>query len=183
MSGKDKKKMDAAPVNLESGFKPLIKGIDTHCFGCSPTNDVGLKMKFLAGADSVISHLNVPRHLCGWSNIVHGGIVSTILDEVMSWSTIHLLKRVVLTTSITVDFIKPVFAEMDITAHGRVLERINDREALMEGTLFNRDGEVCARSRGTFRLFTPEAARKFKLMSDEVLDDFEHFIRTSDTPA
>ncbi|GAB6096873.1 hypothetical protein JCM14469_31260 [Desulfatiferula olefinivorans] len=173
--------MNTAPLDSDTDFKPLIKRIDTHCFGCSPSNDVGLQMRFLAGADSVISRLNVPRHLCGWSNIVHGGIVSTILDEVMSWSTIHLLKRVVLTTSITVDFIKPVFAESDITAQGRVLERISDREALMEGVIFNRDGEVCARSRGTFRLFTPEAARKFKLMSDDVLDDFEHFISRPDT--
>lgn len=163
-------------------FKPLIKRIDTHCFGCSPTHASGLKMQFHAGNDSVISRLTVPGHLCGWSNIVHGGIVSTILDEIMSWSTIHLLKRVVLTTSITVDFIKPVFADMAITAQGKVIERISEREALMEGAIYDKDGEVCARSRGTFRLFTPEAARKFKLMSEDVLDDFENFICQSEEP-
>ncbi|MBU1169866.1 MAG: PaaI family thioesterase [Proteobacteria bacterium] len=164
--------------DLENDFKPLIKMTDTYCFGCSPSNEAGLKMRFHAGKDSVISRLNVPQHLCGWRHIVHGGIVSAILDETMSWSTIYLLKRVVLTTSITVDFIKPVFAAKAITSQGKVLERISEREAIMEGTIFDSEGEVCAKSRGTFRLFTPEAARKYSLMSPDILDDFENFIRT-----
>ena len=162
-------------------FTPLEKMTDTYCFGCSPTNKAGLQMKFLAGQDSVISKINVPLHLCGWKNIVHGGILATILDETMSWSTIYLLKRVVLTTTITVDFIKPVFAETQLTAQGKVFERINEREARMQAAIYNSDGELCTRSQGVFRLFTPEAARKLQLMSDDVLDDFEQFIKPSRT--
>lgn len=170
-------------INLEHNFKPLTKKTDTHCFGCSPTNVSGLKMRFHASEDSVISRLSVPSHLCGWHTIVHGGIVSTILDETMSWATIYLLKRVVLTTSITVDFIKPVIAEKEIYAQGKVFERLNEREAIMEGTLFNSDGEICSKSKGTFRLFTPDAAKALKLMSDDILDDFENFIRMNEDRA
>ena len=160
-------------------FKPLIKTMDTFCFGCSPTNPSGLKMKFLAGKDSVISKLSIPLHLCGWKNIVHGGILATVLDETMSWSSIYLLKKVILTTSITVEYIKPVFAETAIVSQGKVLERTSEREAVMKGAIYNGDGELCVKSQGTFRLFTPEAARKFKLMSEDILSDFESFIQSS----
>jgi uncharacterized protein (TIGR00369 family) len=169
---------DSPPLDLNE-FKPLVKTKDTYCFGCSPTNPSGLKMCFFAGENSVVSRLRVPLHLCGWKNIVHGGILATILDETMSWSTIHLLKRIVLTTSITVDYIKPVLAETDILSRGMVLERISEREAVMEGAIFNERNELCVKSKGIFRLFTPEAAKKLKLMSDDILDDFEQFIRTS----
>ena len=165
------------PLNIETDFKPLRKITDTQCFGCSPSNEAGLKMTFHAGKDSVVSRLKVPSHLCGWKNIVHGGILSTILDETMSWSTIYLLKRVVLTASISVDFIKPVIANACIFSQGKVIRRLNEREALMEGAIFDENGELCTTSRGTFRLFTPSAARKLKLMSNDVLDDFENFIR------
>lgn len=163
--------------DLEKNFRPLDKKTDTRCFGCSPSNDAGLKMKFHAGQDSVVSRLKVPLHLCGWKKIVHGGILATILDETMSWSTIYLLKRVVLTTSITVDFIKPVVADEWIFSQGKVHERINEREAIMDGAIFDGNGDVCTKSRGTFRLFTPEAAQKFNLMSKDIIDDFENFIR------
>ena len=166
--------------NLDTDFKPLYKKTDTLCFGCSPSNEAGLHMTFHAGNDTVVSKLSVPLHLCGWKNIVHGGILSTILDETMSWSTIYLLKRVVLTTSITVDFIKPVFADVWIFSKGNVKKRVSEREALIEGAIFNNDGELCTKATGTFRLFTPEDARKFKLMSPDVLDDFEHFIQIKD---
>lgn len=160
-------------------FKPLIKTMDTFCFGCSPTNPSGLNMKFLAGKDSVISKLSIPLHLCGWKNIVHGGILATVLDETMSWSSIYLLKRVILTTSITVDYIKPVFAETAVVSQGKILERISEREAFMKGAIYNSEGELCVKSQGTFRLFTPEAARKFRLMSEDILSDFESFIQSS----
>jgi len=168
--------MDAT-FNPHNDFKPLVKTLDTYCFGCSPTNKAGLQMKFQAGDDSVISKLSIPLHLCGWKNIVHGGILATILDETMSWSTIHLLKRVVLTTSITVDYIKPVFADTDIVSQGKVLERTSEREAIMQAAIYNHEGELCVKSQGTFRLFTPDAARKLKLMSDDILSDFEQFIQ------
>lgn len=164
-------------INLEKDFKPLIKEMDTFCFGCSPSNHAGLKMTFHAGKDSLVSRLKVPLHFCGWKNIVHGGILSTILDETMSWSAIYLLKRMVLTTRITVDFMKPAHAETWIMAQGKVLERSNEREVVMKGTIVNSEGELCSSATGTFRVFTLEAARKFKLMSPEILDNFDQFIR------
>jgi uncharacterized protein (TIGR00369 family) len=169
--------MNAPFYFSENDFKPLTKLLDTHCFGCSPSNQAGLKMTFMTGNDSVISRLQIPHHLCGWKNIVHGGILATILDETMSWSTIYLLKRVVLTTSITVDFIKPVFSDALITSQGKVHERKSEREAVITGVIYNSEGEICTKSTGTFRLFTPEAAKKMKLMGQDILDDFENFIK------
>jgi acyl-coenzyme A thioesterase PaaI-like protein len=50
--------------------------------------------------------LTVPEHLCGWSKMVHGGVVTTILDEIMSWSALYLLKKVIVTRTMTIEFIK-----------------------------------------------------------------------------
>jgi len=50
----------------------------------------------------VVSWLKVPDHLCGWSNLVHGGIISTMLDEAMGWAGLVILKKLVVSKSITV---------------------------------------------------------------------------------
>ena len=51
----------------------------------------------------------------------HGGIIATILDEVMSWTAIHLIKSIIVTRTMTVEFLKPVFIGRQLTADARVL--------------------------------------------------------------
>ena len=94
-----------------------------YCFGCSPVNPSGLQMKFSASRDTVFSNVTIPDHLCGWSNIAHGGVLTTILDEIMSWSALHFLKRITMTKSMNIEFIKPVYIQQSLKAEGRVLEK------------------------------------------------------------
>ena len=78
---------------LPENLKELPSGRNHNCFGCSPINPSGLRMRFFTDGKAVYSRLQVPAHLCGWSNIVHGGVLTTILDEIMSWAAIRLLQR------------------------------------------------------------------------------------------
>ena len=135
-------------------------------------------MKFFTDEQSLFSWVTVPDHLCGWDRLVHGGVISTILDEIMSWSAITLLKRIILTKSMKVDFIKPVFVGKELTVEGKMLERTSDRESLMAGFLYNETKELCAKSEGTFALFTPEAAIRMGIMDEEDVREFEHHFRT-----
>ena len=89
-------------IESRNGFRLLPTGENQTCFGCSPRNDSGLHMKFFINEnrDSVVSWLSVPDHLCGWSNIVHGGILSTMLDEAMGWAGLAILKRLIFSSEV-----------------------------------------------------------------------------------
>ena len=151
-----------------------IPNRDNHnCFGCSPVNDKGLMMRFFSDGETVFSNVIVPDHLCGWDKMVHGGVISTILDEVMSWGAIYLLKRLILTKNISVDFIKPVLIEEPLRAEGVLVEKISEREAVMEGLIYNSKGEICARSKGIFALFTLEAIKKMGIFNDDLIKNIE----------
>lgn len=159
-------------------LKPISNRQNHNCFGCSPTNEHGLKMNFFSNTSegTVVSEITVPDHLAGWNNLVHGGVTTTMLDEIMSWTVIYNMKTFMLTKSITVEFLKPVIIGTPLTVQGRVLSRVNEREAVAEGSIFSASGELLARSKGVFALFSIEAARKFGLMSEELLIDFERII-------
>ena len=146
---------------------------DHNCFGCSPVNTSGLQMRFYTNETAVYSNVTVPDHLCGWNNLVHGGVLSTILDEIMSWSALYLLKRVPMTKSMTVDFIKPVYIGRDLSVHGTVLEKTNEREALIEGRIMNEKEVCCARATGIFAVFSPAVAKRLRITDDESLKWFE----------
>jgi uncharacterized protein (TIGR00369 family) len=166
-------------IEDRNGFTPLPPGEYQTCFGCSPRNDAGLHMKFYLNEkkDSVVSWLTVPDHLCGWSNIVHGGIVSTMLDEAMGWAGLAILKRLIVSKNMTVDFIKPVFIGKEIKAEGHIGKINSEREAILEGCLYDDRNEICARSSSVVTLFSIETVKKMGVINQKMLEDLEVFIK------
>ena len=150
----------------------LPNSSEHYCFGCSPVNPSGLQMKFFANRDTVFSNVTIPDHLCGWSNIAHGGVLTTILDEIMSWAALHFLKRITMTKSMKIEFIQPVYIRNPLKAEGRVLEQTGKHEAVMEGILYNDKGVACAKSSATFAIFSPKVAKRFGIADEDSLNFF-----------
>jgi acyl-coenzyme A thioesterase PaaI-like protein len=147
------------------------------CFGCSPENPYGLRMTFYADEEALYSWVTPPEYLCGWKNIVHGGIQATILDEVMGWAAICLTKRIPLTKETTVSFQKPVLLDRgELLVESRVLQYSGEREVIMQGKIYQGDSEPCATAQGTFGLFTVEAMRRFNAMDEGCLVSFEKLL-------
>lgn len=60
---------------------------DHNCFGCGADNPWGLHLSFFAEPDgSVYSHWTPQVNHQGYDGMVHGGIISTVFDEVMAWA-------------------------------------------------------------------------------------------------
>ena len=160
--------------------RPLKNGRFHNCFGCSPRNDSGMGMAFYINQsrDSVLSWYSVPDHLCGWGEMVHGGIVSTMLDEAMGWACVSILGRLPLSKSIEVAFLKPLWVGKPIRVRGKVQEIKSDREAVMQGFIYDNRDEICAKAFSAVSLFTLEAIRKMGVMDEKVLDELERTMNT-----
>lgn len=62
----------------------LILDDDQMCFCCGPRNPIGLKLKFEETPEGRTRTVWTPRQEHqGFKDIVHGGLVATVLDEVM----------------------------------------------------------------------------------------------------
>ncbi len=147
-----------------------IPNVDKDCFGCGPENHHGLKMTFETNGEKVRSIVKVPDHLRGWNNILHGGALSTICDEIMAWAAIHLLNRFILTKTMTISFLKPVTTGSRLEAVGYVKNRIDERNAIMTGEIYNEKGLLCATSTGEFVLFTPDNFKKMNIIPNDRLE-------------
>jgi uncharacterized protein (TIGR00369 family) len=137
-------------------------------------------MRFLTDGAAVYSQLTVPQHLCGWSNIVHGGVLATVLDEIMSWSAIHLLKRIALTRTMTVEFVKPVQVGSALRAEGRVRETDGKNDAITEGVIYDPRGDACARATANFKVFSPAVARRLGIADEASIQWFERIFALGD---
>lgn len=61
-----------------------------YCFCCGEKNPLNLKMTFRYENDLLLSEVIIPREYQGFANVAHGGIVGTVLDEMMV--NYHLFK-------------------------------------------------------------------------------------------
>ena len=160
-------------IPKNEGYIQLPNRGNHNCFACSPANASGLQMMFYTNETAVTSNLTVPEHLCGWNNLVHGGVLSTILDEIMSWAAIYLLKRVPMTKSMSVDFLKPVYVCDPLRVEGTVSGKTGKHEALLEGRIYNEDDICCACATATFAVFSPAVAKRLSITDNESLKWFE----------
>ena len=156
-------------------FRPLTNFTsDRSCFGCGDANPSGLKMAFMTDGTTMVSELAVPEHLCGWSRLVHGGILATLMDEIMSWTAIQLLQRLILTRSMQIEFLRPVHVGVPLRLEGRIDRRVSPKEAEVTADLYIKEGmQHCVRSRGRFALFTGQAMRRMRIVDSATVEAFE----------
>jgi uncharacterized protein (TIGR00369 family) len=135
-------------------------------------------MKFFSDEQVVCSWLTMPEHVAGWNNVVHGGITSTILDEIMSWAGLYLLQQVTLTKNMTIEFIMALNVGDKIRAQGKVLEYDGKHNATIQGLIFNNQEKICARAIGNFNILSFKIAKRLGVVTDShVKDYFEPLIR------
>ena len=120
-----------------------------HCFACGELNEHGLQLQIHADSEGSWIETTLAPGFQGWDSVAHGGIVCTILDEVMAWSVIGRGTWAV-TARLSVAFRKPIPTGRPIRAEGRVLE-MHRRASRTEGIVLDAaTGQVLATAEGTF---------------------------------
>jgi len=56
------------------------------CFACSQENPIGLKLKPIQDGEKVTAEFTAGKFHQGWDNVIHGGILYTLLDEVTAYA-------------------------------------------------------------------------------------------------
>jgi acyl-coenzyme A thioesterase PaaI-like protein len=145
--------------SLQETFAP-----NGRCFGCGPANAAGLRIRSFAIADTADSHVVcefLPElHHEAFENVLNGGIIGTVLDCHMNWTTIHYLMRKrgldhappCVTAEFKVVLKRPTpIVTVHVDAH--VVSASGDR-AMIEASM-TVDGTVTAVGMGTFIAVKP----------------------------
>jgi uncharacterized protein (TIGR00369 family) len=137
-----------------------LKLIDDHfCFACGADNPDGLGLKFEYPEPGKCRAEFVPAaRFQGWKDVLHGGIVSTLLDEALA----HALGGAerggggsgAVTAELTVRFKRPVPIGKRTVLTGRVVA-VRGRVAEAEAEIADEQGNVLAQATG--KLMKPKA--------------------------
>jgi acyl-coenzyme A thioesterase PaaI-like protein len=108
---------------------------DNYCFVCGKNNPRGFKIevRYSEAELAAETELAIPREYQGWADVIHGGILSTLLDELMAHAVWHFAGPG-LTLSLEVRFHQPLKPDEPILVRG-VLHTKNGSRRLAEGEI------------------------------------------------
>jgi uncharacterized protein (TIGR00369 family) len=121
-------------ADLDEGF----------CFGCGINNPIGLKLKFTRDGEWLITSFTPDKTHQGWPGLLHGGILGTLLDEVMS-NAAYATGNTCLTASISIRLRQPVKVEVPLVISARIT-RHSKKIIETEGRICLKDGTIIAES-------------------------------------
>jgi uncharacterized protein (TIGR00369 family) len=144
-------------------INPFTKSEDYNCFGCSPRNPIGLQLEFREEGDWIVAEWFPTHDHEGWFNVLHGGIQTTLLDELGSWVVFIKMGTAGVTSKLEIKFIKPVHVDKGTVLIKARLKETRRNIALIEAFLYNAHGELCAESVMHYFAFSKEKAREMMM--------------------
>lgn len=121
----------------------------SRCVVCGEDNPRGLQVRFSdAGHGSVEATWQPTADWEGFQGVVHGGILSTVLDEAMSKAVVASGSRA-MTAELKIRYKKPVRTGDRLSIRGWVEDK-RKRRITTEATLLDVSGEERVHAWGTF---------------------------------
>ena len=151
---------------------PKLEG--RSCFACGTANPIGLNLSFYRQGEYICSDIALEKNYGGWENMAHGGIVSTLLDEVMSWTVIYFRRIFFVTRRMKIKYMRPVPLYKLLTVKGRMIEGKNRRLCMARGLIQDEDNNVLVKGEATFAILSD---KDLPLVPDKVKREMDSLFK------
>lgn len=142
----------------------------THsCFVCGESNASGLRLRFETDGRRVQTRFTVrPEHV-GFKGVMHGGLIATVLDEVMVWACAVGTRQFAYCAELTVRFLVPVQPGELVIIEAELAENRKNKVFHTQAVLRDETGVVRSRATGKYLPLKTEEAKE---MARDFIGDF-----------
>ncbi len=121
---------------------------DQMCFACGVENPFGLKLTFRQEGETYVTTFIASREYQGYQGLLHGGIMATLLDEVMARYVWQLLDAPAATARLEVRYRRPAPMGCPIEVRGWITRRHGRRAFATAAEARLADGTLLAEATG-----------------------------------
>ena len=149
------------------------------CFVCGAANPLGLKLRFETDGHRVQTRF-VPRpeHI-GFRDIIHGGLLATILDEIMVWVCAVRTRRFAFCAEMSVRYLRPVHPRVELQIQGELTADRRGKIFEAQAAVENSAGETLVIARGKY---IPVKASDLPPLLDELVGDWRWLLDPGQPP-
>ncbi len=131
-----------------------------NCFGCSPDNEFGLQLRFTDEGEYLTAQWEPQQHFQGYNNVLHGGIQSTLMDEIASWYVYAKMQTAGVTSRLEVRYRKTVYTDRGpVRLRARLIQKKRNLVDIAV-ELFDHEANVCATGVVQYFTFPEKVARE-----------------------
>lgn len=154
-------------VLSSKGFKPIplistfekVEGYE--CFGCKPSRSEGLLLEPKIDGNIVFDEIVFNNFFVGMNGLVHGGFLSMALDEIMGYAITLGKEKLSLTTSLKVQFLKPVKCNKKYLLKSFITDDSTNEVIKTYGEIIDVEtGKVCVSASADFFILTSGVCSK-----------------------
>jgi acyl-coenzyme A thioesterase PaaI-like protein len=146
---------------MVSADKKIMLPWSCSCFVCGEENEQGMKARSYLVEDRIELPFTAPETFAGWRTAVHGGLMATVLDEVMTWASIVGSRKPCYAAEFKIRMVQPLRPGTKCVAWARMTrnrKRIFDTEAVLQGE----DDTVFAKAEGKYMIVPREKMPEFR---------------------
>ncbi len=125
-------------------------------------------MTFYEDGDDIVGTWSPGRNYQGWVDTLHGGILSTLIDETCGWVVTRKKQTSGVTANMSVKYRKAVSTkELLLTVRARIVKQMRNL-LFIHAEITNAQGEVCVEGETTYFLMNEEKAQEMGFRRCEV---------------
>ena len=129
----------------------------THsCFVCGQRNPSGLKLRFETDGSLVRTRFLPSEATVGFKGVVHGGLLATVLDEIMVWACAVPTRRFAFCAELNVRFVNSLAPGEEVLVTGELVANRRNRLFETKATAQTATGRVLAEATGKYIPIKPE---------------------------
>lgn len=120
------------------------------CFVCGEANPLGLNLRFETDGRLVrAKFLPRPEH-SGFKGVVHGGLITTVLDEIMVWACAAQTRRFAFCAELNVRFLNPMPPGLEVVVTGELVANRKGRLYEAKAAMYDADGLALTKATGKY---------------------------------
>jgi uncharacterized protein (TIGR00369 family) len=142
------------------------------CFVCGENNLLGLNLRFHSDGKIVeATFVARPEH-CGFQGVIHGGILSTLLDEIMVWACAVNTRNFAFCAELNVRFIAPAAPDEELRMSAELLTNRRNKIFEARASIAGKDG-VKATATGKY---LPLPRERYKSLQQDMVGKSPQFL-------
>lgn len=148
-------------------------GSEQPCFGCGPLHPVGFRLAFERDGDEVVTRFTPGPQYQGPPNIMHGGLVMTLADELAAWAIIAGMGKFGFTATVSCKLHGALRIGKEVVGRARIVK--NARRIVDVGVSLSQDDKEAFS--GEFRFVVLDRAGAEKMLGGPLPESWQRFAR------
>jgi acyl-coenzyme A thioesterase PaaI-like protein len=163
----------ARMTTVDAPLDGHLFGPGQPCFGCGPDHPYGFRLRFERDGDEIFTRFTASDRYQGPPGIMHGGLVSTLADEVAAWAIIALRGKFGFTASFDAKLHTPVRIGVPLVGRAHIVK--DARRIIDVGVrIVQEDADAFT---GSFRFVILDQGGAEKMLRGPIPEAWQRFTR------